>query len=102
MWYSQDIVWLVFIKIILRLYIEIYEKLSDVRRNLRDLEGEESISTIMFKVGSVYNNADWCEDEVSDIINSFNDDSCDEYEDDNLIALLNEFFYESAAELEKW
>ena len=62
---------------------QIYEKLSDVRRNLHDLEGEESISTIMFKVGSVYNNADWCEDEVRDIINSFNDDSCDECEDDN-------------------
>jgi len=62
---------------------KIYEKLSDVRRGLGDLEGEENVSTIMFKVGSVFNNADWCEDEIKDIINSFEYDDCDECEDDN-------------------
>jgi DNA-binding PadR family transcriptional regulator len=62
---------------------KIYEKLSDVRRNLGGLEGEENVSTIMFKVGSVFNNADWCEDEIRDIINSFDEDNCDDCEDDN-------------------
>ena len=61
---------------------KVYEKLSEVRRNLNNLEGEENISTIMFKVGSVFNNADWCEDEIRDIINSYEED-CDEYDDDN-------------------
>jgi hypothetical protein len=55
---------------------KVYEKLSDVRRTVGGLEGEENVSTIMFKVGSVFNNADWCEDAVNDIINSF--DNCDE------------------------
>ena len=62
---------------------EISEKLSAIRRGLYELEGEENISTIMFKVGSVHTNADWCEDEVSDIINSFDEDNCDDCEDDN-------------------
>ena len=62
---------------------EIYEKLSDVRRNLGDLEGEENISKIMFQVGSAYNSVDKCEDVVRDIINSYDDDSCEECEDDN-------------------
>ena len=62
---------------------EIYEKLSDVRRNLGDLEGEENISKIMFQVGSAYNSVDKCEDAVRDIINSYDDDSCEECEDDN-------------------
>ena len=57
---------------------KVYEKLSDVRRELHELEGEENISTIMFKVGSVYSNADWCEDTVRDIINSFDDDYCED------------------------
>jgi hypothetical protein len=62
---------------------KVYEKLSEVRRNLNDLEGEENISTIMFKVGSVFNNADWCEDEIRDIINSFEYEDCEDCEDDN-------------------
>ena len=62
---------------------KIYEELSDVRRNLGDLEGEENISKIMFQVGSVYNSVDKCEDAVRDIINSYDDDSCEECEDDN-------------------
>jgi hypothetical protein len=59
---------------------QISEKLSDVRRGLSELEGEENISTIMFKVGSAHNNADWCEDELRDIINSYEED-CDECDD---------------------
>ena len=62
---------------------KIYEELSDVRRNLGDLEGEENISKIMFQVGSAYNSIDKCEDVVRDIINSYYDYSCEECEDDN-------------------
>jgi len=62
---------------------QISEKLSDVRRGLSELEGEENISTIMFKVGSAHNNADWCEDEMRDIINLFDDDSCEDCDEDN-------------------
>ena len=61
---------------------EISEKLSAIRRDLGELEGEDNISTIMFKVGSIFNNAVWCEDEIRDIINSYEED-CDEYDDDN-------------------
>ena len=59
---------------------KVYSMISDVRRELRDLEGEESISTIMFKVGSTYNSIDWCEDELRDIVDSFEEDcnECDE------------------------
>jgi hypothetical protein len=31
----------------------------------------------MFKVGSTYNSIDWCEDELRDIVDSFEED-CDE------------------------
>ena len=59
---------------------EVYDQLTDIRRGLGQLEGEENISTIMFKVGSVHKNADWCEDAVRDIIDSFDEDydDCDE------------------------
>ena len=60
---------------------KIYEKLEILRRGLGELEGEENVSTIMFKVGSVYNNADWCEDEIRDIINSFDDNDCEDCDD---------------------
>jgi hypothetical protein len=56
---------------------EIYDKLSDVRRDLGELEGEDNISKIMFQVGSAYNSIDKCEDAVRDIINSYEED-CDE------------------------
>jgi len=65
----------------LQTLVEIYDKLTDIRRGLGQLEGEENISTIMFKIGSVHNNADWCEDAIRDIVNSFDDDSCDECDD---------------------
>jgi hypothetical protein len=61
---------------------EIYEKLSDVRRNLGDLEGEDNISKIMFQVGSSHNSIDKCEDAVRDIINSFDDNECEDCDDD--------------------
>jgi hypothetical protein len=60
---------------------EISEKLETLRRGLGELEGEENVSTIMFKVGSVYNNADWCEDAVNDIITSFDDNDCEDCDD---------------------
>ena len=59
---------------------EIYDKLRDARRNLGDLEGEENVSKIMFQVGSAYITMDKCEDELRDIIDSFDEDynDCDE------------------------
>ena len=60
---------------------EIYDKLLDVRRDLGDLEGEDNISKIMFQVGSAYNSIDKCEDAVRDIINSYDEDYCDECDD---------------------
>jgi hypothetical protein len=64
----------------LQILVEVYDKLTDIRRGLGQLEGEENVSTIMFKIGSVHNNADWCEDAVRDIVNSFDEDynDCDE------------------------
>jgi hypothetical protein len=64
----------------LQILVEVYDKLTDIRRGLGQLEGEENVSTIMFKIGSVHNNADWCEDAIRDIVNSFDEDynDCDE------------------------
>jgi DNA repair ATPase RecN len=59
---------------------EIYDELTDIRRNLGELEGEDNISKVMFQVGSAYNSIDWCEDELRDIINSYDED-CDECND---------------------
>jgi len=56
---------------------EIYDTLSDIRRDLGELEGEENISTVMFKIGSAYNSVDKCEDELRDFIDSYEED-CDE------------------------
>jgi len=61
---------------------EIYDKLIDVRRDLGELEGEDNISKIMFQVGSAYNSIDKCEDAVRDIINSFDDNECEDCDDD--------------------
>ena len=60
---------------------ETYNKLKDIRGNLGDLEGEENISKIMFQVGSAYKIVDWCEDELRDIVNSF-EEECDECNED--------------------
>jgi DNA repair ATPase RecN len=57
---------------------EIYDKLREARINLGDLEGEENVSKIMFQVGSTFTNIDKCEDELRDIINSFDEEDCDE------------------------
>lgn len=61
---------------------EIYDKLIDVRRNLGELEGEDNISKIMFQVGSTYNSVDKCEDELRDIINSF-EEECSDCDDED-------------------
>ena len=57
---------------------DIYDKLRDARRNLGDLEGEENASKIMFQVGSAYITMDKCEDDLRDIIDSFEEEDCDE------------------------
>ena len=61
---------------------EIYDKLRDARRNLGDLEGEENASKIMFQVGATFTNIDKCEDELRDIINSFDEEDCEECDND--------------------
>jgi len=57
---------------------EIYDKLRETRINLGDLEGEENASKIMFQVGSAYITMDKCEDDLRDIIDSFEEEDCDE------------------------
>lgn len=57
------------------------EKLSDVRRALDGMEGEDNISTVMFKVGSSYTIIDWCEDGLDEVINSFESD--EDYDDED-------------------
>lgn len=59
------------------------EKLSDVRRALSNMEGEESISTVMFQVGSAHTLVDWCEDGLDEVINSFESDEDYDDEDDD-------------------
>lgn len=53
---------------------DITDCLGDIRRRLKDIESETNISRIMFNVGSSFNDANWCEDAVDDIINSFDTD----------------------------
>jgi hypothetical protein len=55
--------------------------LMDIRRTLDDLEGEENISIIMFKVGKAFNIADVAETELDSFLDQFSEE-CDECEDD--------------------
>ncbi len=62
----------------------ISDKLTDIRQKLHGLEGEENLSTVMFKVGAAHSSADWSEDELNDIISSFNaEEDCDDCDEDD-------------------
>lgn len=52
----------------------------NIRRTLDDLEGEENISTIMFKVGKAFNIADVAETGFDSFLDQFEEkcDECDE------------------------
>lgn len=52
----------------------ITERLGDVRRRLEDIDSETNISRVMFNVGSSFNDINWCEDAVDEIINTFDTD----------------------------
>jgi hypothetical protein len=57
--------------------------LSEIRRQLDDLKGENDISTIMFEVGQAAFIANKAEDQLDDIVNSFDEYECEECGDDN-------------------
>lgn len=53
---------------------DITERLGNVRRRLEDIDSETNISRVMFNVGSSFNDINWCEDAVDEIINAFDID----------------------------
>ena len=59
---------------------EIESGINEVRNDLRDLQGNDSISEIMFIVGSAYQIVDKCEDKLTAILDQFR--GCDECGDD--------------------
>ena len=56
--------------------------IMNIRRTLEDLEGAEDLSTIMFKVGAMYNVAETAETVIDELVDSFNEEECDECGDD--------------------
>lgn len=59
---------------------EIESGINEVRNDLRDLQGNDNISEIMFIVGSAYQIVDKCEDKLTAILDQFR--GCDECGDD--------------------
>jgi prefoldin subunit 5 len=55
--------------------------LRNIRRTLENLEGEDNPSTIMFKVGAMYNVADKAETMIDELVDQF-EEECDECGDD--------------------
>ena len=55
--------------------------IMNIRRTLEDLEGQDDISTIMFKVGAMYNVAEVAETVIDELVDSFNEEECDECDD---------------------
>ena len=51
--------------------------LRNIRRTLENLEGEDNPSTIMFKVGAMYNVADKAETMIDELVDQF-EEECDE------------------------
>lgn len=64
----------------LQILRDISADLMKIRGILADLEGVEDISTIMFKVGILYNVADKAETIMDELVDSYNED-CDECDD---------------------
>lgn len=56
---------------------------TNIRRTLDDLEGEENISTVMFKVGAMYNVADEAETAFDSFLEQFEEECSDCDEDNN-------------------
>lgn len=54
--------------------------IMNIRRTLEDLEGEDNLSVIMFKVGAMYNVAETAETVIDEFVDSYNED-CDECDD---------------------
>ena len=59
---------------------EIESGINEVRNDLRDLQGNDNISEIMFIIGSAYQIVDKCEDKLTAILDQFR--GCDECGDD--------------------
>ena len=55
--------------------------IMNIRRTLEDLEGEDNVSRIMFKVGSMYNIAYTAETIIDELVDSY-EEECDECGDD--------------------
>ena len=53
----------------------------NIRRTLEDLEGADDISTIMFKIGSMYHVAETAESSFDELIDEIDGD-CDECDED--------------------
>ena len=61
---------------------EIARDLMNIREELSDLEGNNDLSTIMFKVGSTYNVANKAETSIDELIDQLDGEDCDECDDD--------------------
>ena len=58
---------------------EIESGINEVRNDLRELQGNDNISEIMFVVGSAYQIVDKCEDKLTAILDQFR--GCDDCDD---------------------
>lgn len=56
--------------------------MMNIRRTLEGLEGEDDISTIMFKIGATYNVAEVAETAIDEFLEQFNEEECFECGDD--------------------
>lgn len=59
---------------------DISTDLMNVRSTLEDLEGEDEISKIMFRIGMMYNVSSKAETILDELIDSY-DENCDECDD---------------------
>jgi hypothetical protein len=59
--------------------VTVEDKVTDVRRLLEDLSGNDCISTIMFEVGKAFTIISECENILNEIVYQ-NDDKNDKYE----------------------
>jgi hypothetical protein len=62
---------------------EVSNDLGNIRRTLEDLEGQDDISTIMFKLGILYNVSNGAEDTLDELLNSYNEDYCEDCDEDD-------------------
>lgn len=54
---------------------DVQEALFNIRVLLEDLKGEDSLSSIMFDIGTAYKIADTCENTLTDVIHDLSDDA---------------------------